>query len=139
MRSLGKRAATAAVIAVLATVAGCGGDGASAGAGSCTLSESVSGAGLLMICEEGTGLSPADLDQLRQSCMLSGGLPDGGVQANAQFSAGPCSHVGALGGCRVTAGTMTVTIWYYTTGAGGLGPADIQTLCAQSGATFVPA
>ena len=113
-----------------------GGGGGAAGEGSCTLSEGAADAGLaLQICEEATGLSAAQLDQLRQSCMVSGGgLPDAGVAASAQFSNGPCSHVGALGGCRVAQGTISETIWYY---AGGGAPSDIQTLCAAAGATYV--
>jgi hypothetical protein len=145
MRNLGKRGATAAAIAVLATVAGCGGvgggSGPGGGEGSCTLSESVPGSGpALVICEEATGLSPAAVEQLRQTCMLpTGSVPDAGVEAGAHFSYGPCSHVGAVGGCRVTTGAMTETIWYYAAGAGAPGAAEIQTLCAQAGATFVPA
>jgi len=90
----------------------------------------------IAICEEASGLTSAQLDQLRQQCVASGGgVPDGGVQAMAQFSAGPCSHAGALGGCRIVSGGMTATIWYYSNG--GFTSADIQMLCATAGATFV--
>lgn len=86
------------------------------------------------------GLSPAALEQLRASCMLpTASVPDAGAEAGAHFSYAPCSRAGALGGCRVTTGDMTETIWHYADGSGGAGAADIQTLCAQAGATFVPA
>jgi len=121
-------------IAVAAGAAGCGGSG---GSGSCTLGESIPDAGIaLSICEEVTGASDEDLNMLRQSCMLPGGLPDAGFQVNAHYSDGPCSRVGALGGCRVTSGGLTATVWYYA--AGGGTSADIETLCTQAGTTFVP-
>jgi hypothetical protein len=133
MRSRGVIAAI--MIAALWTPIGCGGGGA-AGEGSCTLSEGVSDTGVaLQICEEATGLSAAQLDQLRQTCTPSGGGPsDAGVDVRAQFSNGPCPRAGALGGCRVVQGTITETIWYYA----GVGAAsDIQTLCAAAGAAYV--
>jgi hypothetical protein len=133
MRSRGLVAAI--MIAASWTPIGCGGGGGVAGEGSCTLSEATGTAVALQLCEEAMGLSAAQLDQLRQSCMVSGGgLPDAGVEVSAQFSAGPCSRVGALGGCRVVQGAITETIWYY---GGGGAPSDIQTLCASAGATYV--
>jgi hypothetical protein len=136
MRSAGLFVAV--VIATVAWTVGCGGS-SSSGQASCTISESVPDAGVaIMLCEEYSGLTPQAVQSLRQSCMLSGGLPDAGVNVGAQFEDGPCSHVNALGGCRVIQGGMTATIWYYADASGLSTSADIQMLCAAAGATFIP-
>jgi hypothetical protein len=129
------------LVAILIGAAGCGsgGSGAVGGLVSCTISESIGGdAGVsLKICEETD--SPQGAQQLRQTCMASssGTLADAGFQIGAQFENGPCSHVGALGGCQVTQGGITETGWYYDDGSGLQTSADIQTLCATAGATFI--
>jgi hypothetical protein len=135
----------AILIAAAVVGAGCGGS-SSVGVGglvSCTIAESIGGdAGVsLKICEEVTG-SPQAAQQIRQSCMASGAgtglLADAGLQVGATFQNGPCSRVGALGGCEVTQSGVTETGWYYDDGTGLQTSADIQTLCATAGATFVP-
>ena len=53
---------------------------------------------------------------------------------------GPCSRFGAVGGCRITTGAVSETVWYYADGRdGSSGPvsSDIQLLCAEGHATFV--
>jgi hypothetical protein len=141
MRSSGLFAA----LSIAAAVAiGCGssgdghGDGSSGGLVSCTVSESA-GTIALKVCEEADN-TPQNVMGLKQACMVpagGGGLPDAGVTAGADFEYAGCSHVGALGACRVTTGGMTVTGWYYQDPNGLETSADIQTLCAQSGATYV--
>jgi hypothetical protein len=92
--------------------------------------------GVVMICEE----MPASYkSQLQQTCVLSadGGMGTGGISAH--LADGPCSHVNALGGCKVTSSGVTVTTWYFqSNGVGGANgtPADIQTMCSGIG-TFV--
>ena len=92
-----------------------------------------------MLCEEG----PANQrQQLQQGCMVTGAgaLADAGATVTAQLVDGPCSHVGALGACRVTNGGVSASIWYYgdgTDSGASMSPADIQMLCAAAGATYV--
>jgi hypothetical protein len=62
------------------------------------------------------------------------GIGDGGVGVRSQLGNG-CSHVGALGGCSINASGETLTIWYYHNGP--FSSSDVQTLCANVGATFV--
>ena len=53
---------------------------------------------------------------------------------------GPCSRVGALGGCRIASGGVSETVWYYADGeddGGGPMSSDIQMLCAEARRTFV--
>ena len=47
------------------------------------------------------------------------GLPGPGVGRAESRSAsmdGPCSRVGAVGGCRITSGAVSETVWYYADG-----------------------
>jgi hypothetical protein len=121
--------------------AGCGGGGGTVGGVvSCTLTENVGTLGLIQLCEE---LPPSEGAQARQGCSVNmslGGLGDAGVSVKGTYAPGPCSHVNALGGCRITSGGVTVTEWYYGSGDGGVASgtsADIQMLCAGIGAAFV--
>jgi len=128
-------------LAFALATSGCGsGSDTAAGTASCTVSQMLSGGGTTLsqkICEESTDLSAAQVQQLKQQCMVSGGFgADAGLSQQATFSNGPCSHDGALGGCRVTQGGVTSTGWYYQMGS--FTSADIQQLCASAGATFVP-
>jgi hypothetical protein len=103
------------------------GTGNSSGVVSCTAAESGGTYGTLMVCEE----VPASFGpQLKQSCTAqsSGGQVD-------TFNNGPCTRVGALGGCSLTSGGITETVWYYM--ESGLTSADVQTLCSEAGATYV--
>ncbi|HXU05076.1 MAG TPA: hypothetical protein VN903_29145 [Polyangia bacterium] len=124
------------LIAFAGAVAGCGGNGSSGsngGQASCTITQSLPDGGpSLTTCQELTGSSQV-VAAVHQICMS-----DGGAEDMEQFANGPCSRVGALGGCTYTVGTTTETIWYY---AGSLGPmttADVQMMCARAGDTFVP-
>jgi hypothetical protein len=135
---------TLKVVAVVLAIGGtaCGGGSSNTtGVVSCTLTENVGGLGVLQICEE---LPAADRSQTQQGCTLpSGSLPaDAGISAQAHFADAPCSHVNALGGCRVTNAGVTETIWYYGADVGdadvpGQTSSDIQSLCGTIGATFV--
>jgi hypothetical protein len=103
--------------------AGCG-SGGSGGVVSCTLGSNAGDGFVPALCQE---VPAIERTQVQQSCMLG---------ATSQFTNGPCSHVGALGGCRQTTGPVTETIWYYDDGSGQTS-ADIQMLC-DGIATFVP-
>jgi hypothetical protein len=87
------------------------------------------------ICQE---LPASYRPQLQQICSANPAMASAG--ASITFTDGPCSHVNALGGCKVTNGSLTVTEWWYQdTGpdsAGGT-PADIQKICAGIQGTYV--
>ncbi|HLK89651.1 MAG TPA: hypothetical protein VKZ18_07150, partial [Polyangia bacterium] len=88
------------------------------------------------ICVETTGNEAQALQQTCNSAATTGS----GVTAT--YAAAPCSHVGALGACRVTSGGITEDGWYYQETIGdagytGLTSATVQMLCAQEGATFL--
>ena len=137
-----------AAVAIAVTATACGGGGGktdggglvndggvgTAGVASCTLSESLGGT-TLKLCEEVSG--PADAVQAVQQGCTAQGIPDAGVQVQADFRNGPCSHTGALGGCRVAQGPAVATIWYYDDGSGLQTPADIQMLCTSAGAQYI--
>lgn len=120
--------------------AGCGGGsgtgtGSESGFVSCTETESIPGSGTLKLCIETTG---NEAQALRQSCTGSVG------NVAVTFADGPCSHVNALGACRITSGGITEDGWYYNIGSpdaadyAGQTPADIQALCAEAGETYLP-
>ncbi|HEY7376214.1 MAG TPA: hypothetical protein VIF57_28895 [Polyangia bacterium] len=140
MRSTGLFAALS-IVGAAGVGCGSGSDGHGGGSGglvSCTVSESV-GTISLMVCEEADDTAQ-NVQGLMQACMVpagGGGLADAGITAGADFEHAGCSHVGALGACRVTTQGMTVTGWYYQDPNGLETPADIQMLCAQAGATYV--
>jgi hypothetical protein len=120
------------LIAVAISGGACGGGG-SDGVVSCTIAQSPGSE--MKICEE----VPASLrGQLQQACSYDPAMASAG--ASITFTDGPCSHVNALGGCKVTNGSLTVTEWWYQdTGpdsAGGT-PADIQKICAGMDVPYV--
>jgi hypothetical protein len=121
----------AAIASLAATIAawgaGCGGSSATV---SCAVSQDDGALGLLKICLEG----PAST--LSQGCPVP--TADAGIEVS--LMEGPCSRAGAVGGCRIATGAVSETVWYYADGLdGSSGPrsSDIQTLCAEGGATFV--
>jgi hypothetical protein len=122
------------VVSLAATIAawsaGCGDGG---GTFSCTVSENEGSQGVLKICIE----APASV--FSQGCEPAGSpAGDGGIAVNVVD--GPCSHLAALGGCRITSGGVVETVWYYQAGTdAGIGSmsSDVQMLCAEAGATFV--
>lgn len=117
---IGSLAATIAVWGM-----GCGGNSATV---SCTVSQSEGSLGVLRICLE------APASTFSQGCPA----PAPGLEVSVMD--GPCSRVGAIGGCRITTGAVVETVWYYQDGTdAGDGPrsSDIQALCAEGGATFV--
>lgn len=134
MRRVGWFAAL--TIAAVACVSGCGASGSGVQA-SCTVSGSTSGASVAF-CEEIQGVSPQDTDSLSQSCGIPiASDPDAGVRAAVQFTYGPCSRAGALGGCQEIVGTTVITRWTYDDGSGALTAADVQMACTASGGVFV--
>ena len=107
--------------------AGCGGNSAIV---SCAVSQNEGALGVLKICLE------APASTFSQGCPAP--VADAGIAVSV--TDGPCSRVGAVGGCRITTSAVSETIWYYADGTGGgSGPmsSDIQMLCAEGGATFV--
>jgi hypothetical protein len=127
----------AAILATGAAASGCGGGSSYDGVVSCAVSESAGDGILLQICEEVTGYTAAQAQQVEQGCSQTLGLADAGVSANETSAFAPCSRTHALGGCKIVAGTQTVTEWYYDDGSGLQTSANIQTLCSGIGATFV--
>ena len=141
MRSLRSGAITLVILATgIAGACGGGSDvGSYSGLVSCAISESAGDGIVLQLCEEITGYSAQQAQQVEQSCSRVLGTPDaGGLGAGVRGSFQPCSHLHALGGCKITQGSQSVTEWYYDDGSGLQTPADIQALCAGLG-TFVPA
>jgi len=122
------------VVASLAAMMAAWGAGCGGGSGtvSCTVSQDDGTLGVLKICLE------APASTLSQGCTPAGTAGDAGIEVSVVD--GPCSRVGALGGCRITSGAVSETVWYYQDGvdaSGGPMSSDIQTLCAEGGATFV--
>jgi hypothetical protein len=94
--------------------------------GSCTMTQTL-GADTTMICEE----VPASLSgQLRATCNSSStNYPPAGT-ATATYADGPCSRVGSVGGCTMTADGLSMTVWFYEVSSGNL-------LCSRPGSTYV--
>ncbi len=120
-----------AIASLAATIAawgaGCGGNSATV---SCAVSQNEGSLGVLKICLE------APASTFSQGCPIP--AADAGIEVSVMD--GPCSRVGAVGGCRITTGAVSETVWYYADGVdGSSGPmsSDIQLLCAEGGATFV--
>jgi hypothetical protein len=113
---------------------GCG--GASDGEVSCTVWENTGVDGVMKICEEG---SASVSTQLQQACNASASTlpPDAGAGMGMTFTNGPCSHVGALGGCQIVSSGTAIAIWYYQDSSGLSTSDDIKTMCAGIGATFL--
>ena len=112
------------------------------GLASCTVSTEAFDGTTLKLCTETSG---SGVSQLQQACRSqTASFPEGGpaLTQRAEFVAGPCSHVNALGGCRTTQQGTSATIWYYAVGAADSGTGqtsdDIRQLCQGVGAEFVP-
>jgi hypothetical protein len=116
---------TALAVACIACDAG--------GPGSCTMTQTL-GTDTQMICEE----VPASLSsQLRATCNSSStNYPPAGT-ATATYADGPCSRVGCIGGCKMTADGLNMTVWYYAGSSGSQTPDDVKQLCASAGHTYV--
>ncbi|MGH7735992.1 MAG: hypothetical protein ACREOE_20415, partial [Gemmatimonadales bacterium] len=84
-------------------------------------------------CDELSGVSAAQAQAFMQQCMTSSGQ-DAGFSEQITYSAGACSHDGAVGGCRITQAGETLTTWFYT---GGQTAAEVQQQCTASNGTFV--
>jgi len=101
--------------------------------GSCTMTQTF-GSDTQKICEE----VPASLrGQLRATCNASStNFPPDGI-ATATYADGPCPRVGSIGGCKMTADGLSMTVWYYAGSSGYQTPDDAKQLCASSGHTYV--
>ena len=111
--------------------AGCDGGGGSEGGGGDLVSCTTTFPTNRVMCEEIVGLSAAGAENYRDFCLTL--LTP---QEQADFELRPCSHVGAVGGCRIAQGPTSVTEWYYA--AAGFTAADVKTGCSGNGATFIP-
>jgi hypothetical protein len=102
--------------------------------GSCTMTQTL-GTDIQMICEE----VPARLSgQLRATCNSSStNYPPAGT-ATATYADGPCSRVGTVGGCTMTADGLNMTVWYYAGSSGYQTPDDLKQFCAGSGTYVAP-
>jgi hypothetical protein len=67
-------------------------------------------ASVFQTCFEVVGVSAT---QLQEACILAPGDADAGVEQTANFSRFACSRDNVLAGCRLVAGGVTETIWYY--------------------------
>jgi hypothetical protein len=88
--------------------------------------------GTTKICEEVAGTQAA----LQDTCTR----PDAGatgITVSSEFAAAPCSRDGAVGGCRISQPSFTLTDWWYATGSSDdPTPEKVQQLCTGLG-TFV--
>jgi len=116
-----------------AGVAGCGGQGNDGGGGSADVVSCTTVFPTDVIsCEEfGGPLPAASVEQYRNFCLTL--LTP---QEQASFSSGPCSHTGAVGGCRMAQGPASVTQWYYS--ASGYTEDEVRMGCSGNGAMFIP-
>jgi hypothetical protein len=93
---------------------------------SCTIVQAQGAAGLVGLCEE---VAPSMSDELRMRCAAADGGASGGPTVT--YAAQPCSHVGAIGGCRFTEGTITATDWTYSNGTPpGMSAGSVRARCA---------
>ena len=103
------------------------------GPGSCTMTQTL-GTETTKICEE---VPAGPRSQLREKCnATSQNYPPDGIAA-ATYADGPCPHVGSLGGCKMTADGMSMTLWYYGGSSNLQTPDDVKQLCADAGDTYV--
>lgn len=138
--------ASVSISVLLGVAIGCGGSGEGGGArvpgtASCAHMQSVTSGGETVNmrgCVEWTGVSPQQVEAYRLGCG-TGALddPTRGLHQERTFAEAPCSREGALGACAFTLAGVTQTGWYYDDDS-GITLADIQSLCAGGGATFVP-
>jgi hypothetical protein len=120
----------AAALAVDGEACG-GGSSNTSGLVSCTMAEGpIVG---IKICAE----APISFkSQIKSLCESAADAGLASVGANSNFTDGPCSRASALGGCRITSGGMTVTMWYSS--VGGIGTtANVLAICTGIGGTYV--
>jgi hypothetical protein len=121
-----RRAATlaAAALAAALSLASCVGPDSLV---SCTITQ-----GAAKLCHE---ISQSQSQGLADSCATI----DAGAGGSQSYSNGPCSHVGAIGGCSVTNEGVTTTDWFYGDGkTPGMTPADVKKLCGTLGVFVMP-
>jgi hypothetical protein len=118
----------AVAVAGLVLLAGCG-DGTGTGGGIYSCAEGApggdGGAGTPEVCIEVMGGTAQDLANNQSSC----------AAAHASFAFAPCSHTGALGGCREALAGSAITTWYYQ---GTMTVSDVQMTCAQAASSGLP-
>jgi len=125
-----RRCAWSGALFLAAFTVACGSDDSNGGDFSCTAAGfGASDAGVRppAVCVEGAGATPDYVEKNRQDCAKQGGA----------FALGPCSHAGAVGGCRVSSGSESVTTWYYG-GDGTTTTADVQKICAGLASVGAP-
>jgi len=123
-----------AVVGILVLGCGSGGSGSAGNTVSCSTSyTSGDGSTVPFSCQDIAGATAAQISSGMRDCTTSA-LGDAGAAYTAAFSNAPCSHQGALGGCRSMTGTITVTNWAYQTGET---LTLFQSVCTSSGGTFV--
>jgi hypothetical protein len=81
----------------------------------------------LYACREYEGFDATALEMEQSDC-LQGATPGGWAEAH-------CSRTDALGGCRTTNGTMSVTLWSYP--GGGSTVQNVMNTCAVAMGTYV--
>jgi hypothetical protein len=131
--------------------AGCGGEttganstatsgtGGSPDTTSCVISQTINSGGTSVtqsFCLEATGLTPDQINAQKTACTTTTAL-DGGLTQTASFSDGACSRANVLGGCRITSGGFTQTMWYYANSV--LSVEQLQMLCSNLGGTYLSA
>jgi hypothetical protein len=123
-----------ALASLVLLVAGCGGDnGAPSGPYSCDLR---SGGTTQNACQEYQALDSSQVTtsstnciDANQHCMGLGNCTAG------VWTSMPCPHAGSLGGCTLTSGGLTVTLWSYPGGTATM--SSVMTLCSNAQGTYV--
>ncbi len=98
-----------------------------AGARSCDLT-----IGLAHTCSDYSYIGAEAESVERQQCEHPA-VPDGGPTATGVWSTSPCARTGAVGGCGVTTGSVTVTTWFY----GSISADTLQNACETNGGTWL--
>jgi len=133
----------------LGVVLGCGGNaensaGNASASASCTMTETMTFTGAPAVtftfCSEVSGVTNDQVNAMRSTCSgnlaTDGGVNlDGGVTMTGVFSTGPCSRANVIGGCTITSGGYTQTVWYYS--GPGVTVDVVRSACANGGGTYI--
>ena len=115
---------------------GGGGDAAAGGDGVGSCEQTItSGTVTLRQCFDYAGLTADQVTAIRGTCMngQDAGL---GASVEATFRTSACDRTGAIGGCRIAAGSFMQTIWYFNSVA-GLDPNTWRQACTTANGTWV--
>jgi hypothetical protein len=94
----------------VSTDLGSGSDGGLSN-GSCIETVMTSGF-VFRYCADYIGLTPDQVSAIRMVCS-SGADAGTGVSATGAYSTGTCDRTGSLGGCMITSGAFSTTIWWW--------------------------